>query len=92
MFIIDDVLLRALGLSLPGLDLIWLFEQIRDFTFKEMRDQIKDMIKENRMLYELGDISKNEYEATNMRLNQKLRIADRADDMNLYARMNILGG
>jgi hypothetical protein len=91
MFIIDDLILRAFGLSLPGLDMIWLFEQIRNFAYTERQGQIKDKIKENRMLYELGDITRDEYERTNSVLTQKLKLAERVNEMNLNSRLNILG-
>jgi len=92
MFIIDDVFLRALGISIPGYDMIWLFEQIRDFAYKERYnpEKIKDQIKENRMLYEFGEITKEEYERTNADLIQKLKLAERGEEMNLRVRTDIL--
>ncbi|MDD3089855.1 MAG: hypothetical protein PHN90_09200 [Methanothrix sp.] len=92
MFLIDDILLRSLGFSIPGLDMFWLFEQILYFTRKEMYDQIKDRLKENRMLYELGEISNDDYMRTNARLVRQLRLAEKARDMNLGVRTDILGG
>jgi hypothetical protein len=92
MFLIDDILLRSLGFSIPGLDMFWLFEQILYFTRKEMYDQIKDRLKENRMLYELGEISDEDYMRINERLVRQLRLAEKARDMNLGVRTDILGG
>jgi len=92
MFLIDDILLRSLGFSIPGLDMFWLFEQILYFTRKEMYDQIKDRLKENRMLYELGEISNDDYMRINARLVRQLRLAEKARDMNLGVRTDILGG
>jgi hypothetical protein len=92
MFLIDDILLRSLGFSIPGLDMFWLFEQILYFTRKEMYDQIKDRLKENRMLYELGEISDEDYMRINARLVRQLRLAEKARDMNLGVRTDILGG
>ena len=34
MFFIDDLLLRSLGISLPGLDMIWTLEQIQKFALQ----------------------------------------------------------
>ncbi|KQC15636.1 MAG: hypothetical protein APR56_13255 [Methanosaeta sp. SDB] len=92
MFLIDDILLRSLGFSIPGLDMFWLFEQILYFTRKEMYDQIKDKLKENRMLYELGEISNDDYTRINARLVRQLKLAEKARDMNLGVRTDILGG
>jgi len=92
MFLIDDILLRSLGISIPGLDMFWLFEQILYFTRKEMYDQIKDKLKENRMLYELGEISDDDYMRINAKLVRQLKLAEKARDMNLGVRTDILGG
>ncbi len=92
MFLIDDILLRTLGFSIPGLDMFWLFEQILYFTRKEMYDQIKDKLKENRMLYELGEISDDDYTKINAYLVRQLKLAEKARDMNLGVRTDILGG
>lgn len=92
MFLIDDILLRSLGFSIPGLDMFWIFEQILYFSRKEMYDQIKDRLKENRMLYELGEISDDDYLRINAGLVRQLKLAERARDMNLGVRTDILGG
>lgn len=92
MFLIDDILLRSLGFSIPGLDMFWIFEQILYFSRKEMYDQIKDRLKENRMLYELGEISDDDYIRINAGLVRQLRLAEKARDMNLGVRTDILGG
>ncbi len=92
MFIIDDIFLRAVGLSIPGLDLIWTLEQIRDFAFKELYnpEKIKNKIKENRMFYEFGEISREEYERINNELMAQLKIAERGEEMNLIVRTDLL--
>ncbi len=92
MFLIDDILLRTLGFSIPGFDMFWVFEQILYFTRKEMYDQIKDKLKENRMLYELGEINDDDYQKNNAYLVRQLRLAEKARDMNLGVRTDILGG
>lgn len=91
MFIFDDILLRSIGFSFPGLDLLWVFEQMRDFAYKEMHDQIKDKIKENRMLYELGEMTSGEYFKMNDILTRQLKLAERAKSMNIGQRTDLLG-
>ncbi len=93
MFIIDDLLLRGLGISIPGLDLIWTLEQIKDFAYRELYnpDKIKNKIKENRLIFEFGEITTDEYEKTNAKLLQELKLAERGAEMNLSVRTDILG-
>lgn len=90
MFLIDDIVLRLLGISVPGLDTVWLIELISDFANKELGREIKDKIKENRMLYELGEITVEEYRDWEERLLHKLKFARRVEEMNLNVRMDIL--
>ncbi len=92
MFILDDLLLRSVGLEIPGLDLIWTFEQIRDYAYKEMYnpEKIRNRIKENRMLYEFGDITRGEYDRINTELMRQLTLAERGQEMNLEVRTDIL--
>lgn len=92
MFILDDLLLRSVGLEIPGLDLIWTFEQIRDYAHKEMYnpEKIRNRIKENRMLYEFGDITRGEYDRINTELMRHLTLAERGQEMNLEVRTDIL--
>ncbi|MFZ3166300.1 MAG: gas vesicle protein GvpG [Candidatus Methanoperedens sp.] len=93
MFIIDDILLDQFGIRIPGLNLIWTLEQIRDFAFREMYnpEKIKSKIKENRMLFEFGEVNKDEYETNNVKLLQELKLAQRGTQMNLSVRTDILG-
>jgi len=93
MFILDDLLLREFGLCIPGLDIIWTLEQIRDFALKELYnpEKVQNQIKENRMLFEFGEISKEEYERKNDDLLQKLKLARRSVEMNISVRTDILG-
>ena len=93
MFILDDLILRSVGVSIPGFDLIWTFEQIRDFAHKEMYnpEKIKNQIKENRMLFEFGEITRDDYENTNIELMRQLTMAERGEEMNLEVRTDILG-
>jgi hypothetical protein len=92
MFIIDDILLKQLGITIPGLSLLWTLEQIRDFAYKELYDpeKIKNKIKENRLLFEFGEISSGEYENNNTKLLQELKLAERGTEMDLSVRTDIL--
>ncbi|MBU4256010.1 MAG: gas vesicle protein GvpG [Thermoplasmatales archaeon] len=93
-FIIDDIFLRMVGISIPPFDMLWIFEQIRDRAYQERYDpeKINDRIKENRMLYELDEISKKDYEERNDELNHELKIANRVNNMSLDKRIDLLGG
>jgi len=93
MFIIDDILLRAVGITIPGLSLIWTIEQIRDMAYKELYnpEKIKNKIKENRLLFEFGELTSGEYEKNNAKLLQDLKFAERGTEMNLSVRTDILG-
>jgi len=92
--IIDDIALRALGIDLGPLDMLWYFERIQEAAEKELYnpEKISDELKNNRMLYELGEISKEEYENHNERLNHKLKKAKRINKMHLSTRLDILEG
>lgn len=68
MFLIDDLTLGPMTS---------LFKYIRDFALMEMYDvgKINDRIKENRLLYELGEITLGEYEKANAQLLENLATA-----------------
>ncbi|MBU4502825.1 MAG: protein gvpG, partial [Nanoarchaeota archaeon] len=53
-------------------------------------DKIQNQIKENRMEYEFGEITKEEYDEANKILMEKLRIAKKVKEMDLGVRVNIL--
>ena len=94
-FLIDDIFLRMLGISIPPFDMIWLMETIldhvEDINEKESHEKITNKIKENRLLYELGEITKEEYEKRNGELGNKLQVNNRINRTNLNRRINILG-
>ena len=94
-FIVDDLFLRMFGISIPPFDMLWLMETITDYVEEarqeENQQKITDKIKENRLLYELGEITKAEYEKKSEELNRKLRMNTRIKRMNLNQRINILG-
>ncbi|MDD4653574.1 MAG: gas vesicle protein GvpG [Methanothrix sp.] len=93
MFIIDDIVLRSIGISVPGLDMIWTLEQIQKYALKGYYnpEKIRDQIKETRLLYEFGEIDRQEYEQTNSRLLHKLDVAQKVLEMDLGSRIDILG-
>jgi hypothetical protein len=93
MFIIDDILLRSIGISVPGLDMIWTIEQIQKYALKGYYnpEKIRDQIKETRLLYEFGEIDRQEYEQMNTRLLHKLDVAQKVLEMDLGSRVDILG-
>lgn len=68
VFIIDDLLLG------PPL---FILKKIRDTAYQEMYnlDEINKKIKENRMLYESGEIPREEYEEENVHLMELRRKA-----------------
>ena len=94
-FLIDDIFLRMLGISIPPFDIIWLMETILDYVEdvreKESHEKITNKIKENRLLYELGEITKEEYEKRNRELNNKLQMNNLINRTNLNKRINTLG-
>ena len=93
MFLIDDIVLRSLGISIPSIDMFWTIEQIYKFAYKETYnpEKIKSQIKENRLLYEFGETSREEYEQTNSELMYKLRLALKASEMDLGQKTDLLG-
>jgi hypothetical protein len=93
MFFIDDMLLRSLGINLPGLDMIWTVEQIHKFALKGYYnpEKIKNQIKETRLLYEFGEMGRQEYEQKNSDLMHKLDMAERIVEMDLNSKVDILG-
>lgn len=92
VMLIDDLILRQFGISIPPFDLIWLFEIIYDTAYNEFYDmkRIKDQIKENRLLFELSEITKEEYEETNKKLMSMLEIAKKVKKMDLDKKVDIL--
>ena len=90
-FLIDDILLRTLGISIPPFDILWLLETITDYVedarHEEIQRKINDKIKENRLLFELGEMTKEEYENKNRELNQQLKISNLKNRKDLKKKM-----
>ena len=93
-FFVDDLFLRMFGLSVPPLDMIWLMETITDYVnegwAQENHRRITKGLRENRLLYELGEITKEEYEKRNSDLNHQRLMNQRAGRIRLNQRINIL--
>lgn len=77
MILIDDLILRAFGLSLKPFDLIWIMELMNDYALKEKYNlkKINNQIKENSLLFEIGEISKEEYDEKRELLIERLNKA-----------------
>ena len=82
------------GLSIPPFDMIWLMETITDYVddsrVKEIQQRIINEIKETRLLFELGEITKEEYSKRNSKLNHQRLMNKRVSRVNLDQRINIL--
>lgn len=95
VFIIDDMFLRMLGLSIPPFDMIWIMELLHDYASQTMTEEnlekVNNSIKENRLLYELGEITGEEYEAAVEKLNNQRKIVNQENRTDLRYRINILG-
>ena len=74
MILIDDLILRAFGISLKPFDLIWIMELMNDYALKEKYNlkKINNQIKENNLLFEIGEISKEEYDEKKELLTERL--------------------
>jgi len=77
MILIDDLILRAFGISLKPFDLIWIVELMNDYALKEKYDfkKINNQIKENSLLFEIGEISEEEYNEKRELLKERLETA-----------------
>jgi ABC-type glutathione transport system ATPase component len=70
-----------------------MLEQLQSFAHRELYnpEKIKDQIKETRLLYEFGEMTREEYEQKNSELMRQLRLAEKAENMNLGMRTDLLG-
>lgn len=90
MIIIDDVLINTLGATLKPFDMIWLLEVVRDYALKEKYnlEKINNDIKENRLIFELGELSEEEYKEKHELLLEKRETTKKIIE-NLSENMNI---
>ncbi|PSQ09207.1 protein gvpG [Halobacteriales archaeon QS_5_70_15] len=72
-FLIDDLLVRPF---------IGLLDILHDMALREMYnvEEIQDDLKENRLLYEIGDRSEDEYLRRKAELEARLEEAERAQE------------
>jgi len=93
-FFVDDLLLRMFGFSIPPFDMIWIMETITDYVndgrTKENQKRINNELRENRLLYELGELTREEYEKRNTELNHQRLMNQRISRVRLNQRINIL--
>ena len=71
MFIIDDLLLRPL---------VGLLDTLHTLAMDERREELEDALKENRLLYEIGEIDREEYERYRDILEAELELAEEAHE------------
>ncbi len=79
MFLIDDLMLGAVGISLKPFDAIWMLELLRNYALQERYNlqKIGNQIKENRLLFEIGEITKEKYEEENELLMEERKKAEK---------------
>lgn len=73
MFLLDDLLVR------PFISLLDVLQQL---ALEEMYDieSLRDELKENQLLYELGERSQEEYERRKEELEEELELAEEVRD------------
>jgi hypothetical protein len=75
--------------------MIWVIETIADYAedsrLKEIKEKITGMLMENRLLYELGETTKAEYEKRNAEITHKLKMTNRVSRINTSHNINLLG-
>lgn len=76
MLIIDD-LLKSLKVLVKPFDVIWIMQLLRDYALKEKYNikQINNQIKENRLLFEIGEITEKDYKEKHKLLLEELETA-----------------
>ncbi|MCW3988048.1 MAG: gas vesicle protein GvpG [Candidatus Bathyarchaeota archaeon] len=85
---------RVLGGSFLPMDMLWVMETLEDYVeqaiYETNQETNRNQIKENRLLYELGEITKEEYEKRNGKLNHQRKINNRINGTNMNQRINLL--
>ncbi len=92
MALIIDDLADLSGFFLVGMPWSMFLSRLQDIAYSQMYDAqaLKDKIRENQMLYELGEISEGEYEENNEELLRKLELAERYSQFDLETRADRL--
>ncbi len=71
MFVIDDLLIRPL---------VGLLDTLHTLAMDERREALEDALKENRLLYEVDEIDREEYEQRRDALEAELELAEQAHE------------
>lgn len=84
MILVDDLLVKPF---------VSLLNVLHDMAIEEMYDveSIQDDLKENQLLYELGERSPEEYEDRKAELEEELELAERAREQ-LSGRVEVVQG
>ncbi|MBU2497206.1 MAG: hypothetical protein KJ767_04060 [Nanoarchaeota archaeon] len=100
VLVIDDTLLFPLAMLdeegvIPLLNpniYMLVLNSMKDYALKELYpiEKIQNQIKENRLLYEFGEISKEDYKNKEAELIEKLRIAQKVREMRVDSKIDIL--
>lgn len=94
MLLIDDLLLRTLGIVLGPLDIFYILEIVEQYAkglhAENQLKILRNRIKENRLNYELGEISDSEYRKVDDEISIKIRAFERVSQRNLQERISIL--
>ncbi len=86
-FIVDDLLYSVTIVPFP-----FILTQIKNHTLKEMYplEKISDQLKENRLLFEFGEITAQEYQEKNNELLERREIAEKILEEIQNTEINIL--
>lgn len=84
MILLDDLLVKPF---------VSLLNVLHDMAIEEMYDveSIQDDLKENQLLYELGERTPEEYERRKAELEEELKLAERAREQ-LSGRVQVVQG
>lgn len=85
MFILDDIFIKPL---------VTVVDVLHSMAVRETYDvdEIQDELKETRLLYELGDISRTEYEERREELEAELEFAERMREKLLEGNVEVVSG
>ena len=88
VFVLDDLVY-----TLTIKPWVFMMEIIYKHSLKEMYplDKINDALKEDRLLYEFGELTTKEYNARKKGLMEKLEMAKKVSQMDLAPKLDILG-
>ena len=84
MIVVDDLLMRPL---------VSLLDVLHSMALDEMYDVegIQDELKETHLLYEIGELSDEEYEARKAELEEQLEVAEEVHDRLRNGKVEVKG-